>query len=80
MENGESEVRENGESAWSDGGGGFLANVRPQPAGGVCMWARTDSPATPHSPAITAPTNSITFNGGSWIRQGKVSKSKGFNS
>ena len=33
-----------------------------QPAGGVCMWARNDIPTTLHSPAITAPTNSKTFN------------------
>ena len=33
-----------------------------QSAGGVCMWARTNSPATLHCPAITTPTNNITFN------------------
>ena len=70
---------EGGESAWSDGGGGFCQR-EGQPAGGVCVWARTDSPATLHSPAITAPTNSKNFKGGGWIRQGKVIKSKGFNS
>ena len=26
-------------------------------AGGVCVWERTDNPATLHSPAIIAPTN-----------------------
>ena len=47
---------ESGESAWSDGGGGFPKR-EGQPIGGVCVWERTDSPATLHSPAITAPTN-----------------------
>ena len=61
--------------AWSDGGGGFPCQHEVQPAGGVCVWARADSPATLHSPAITAPINSISFNGGSWIRQGKMGKS-----
>ena len=46
----------NGESPWSDGGGGFPKR-EGQPAGGVCLWERTDSPATLHSPAINASTN-----------------------
>ena len=39
----------------------FSCLCEGQPAGGVCVWARTDSPATLHSPAITAPTNNRTF-------------------
>ena len=41
------------------------------------MWARTDSPTTLHSPAITAPTTKQNIKkNGSWIRQGKMGKSK----
>ena len=69
---------ENGESAWSDGGGGFPCQREGQPAGGVCVWERTDSLATLHSPAITTQLTTECFNGGSWIRQGKVSKQKGW--
>jgi len=35
----------------------FFYHREGQPVGGVCMWARTDSPATLHSSTITAPTN-----------------------
>ena len=32
-----------------------------EPVGGVCVWARTNSPATHHCPAITIPTNQQKF-------------------
>ena len=64
MENGEWEVQEcsqhrrgeSGMSAWSDGSGGFHFQREGQPAGGVCVWARTGNPTTLHSPVITAST------------------------
>ena len=43
--------------------GAFPAHVRVnESVGGVCMWARTDSPATPHCPAITTQLTSKVFN------------------
>ena len=61
---------------WSDGGG-FACHREVQSTSGVCVWARTDSPTTLHSPAITAPTTKQNIRkNGSWIRQGKMGKSK----
>ena len=34
---------------WNDGGGCFPFQREGQPTGGVCVWERTDSPATLHS-------------------------------
>ena len=40
----------------------YFAQCEVRFTGGVCVWARTDNPATLHSLAITAPTNNKNFN------------------
>jgi len=40
---------------WGNGVVCPLAHVKRESAGGVCMWARADSPATHHCPTITTP-------------------------
>ena len=47
---------------WNEGRSHSSAHREVQSASGVCVWARTDSPATLHSLAITAPTNNRNFN------------------
>ena len=58
----------------------FPTHVRvKESAGGVCVWERTDSPTTHHYPAITSQLTTDIFNlVVDWLRQGKVSKSKGW--
>ena len=60
MGNGEWESE--GVCTYSHGESGIMGVVissaqhEVQFVGGVCMWARTDNPATLHSPAITTST------------------------
>ena len=44
--------------------------------GGVCVWARTDSLATLHSQPQLPQLTAAILNGGGWIKQGKMGKSK----